>query len=153
MLTTGSCRGGCCWSAGLCEVQSPLPPWHQLRAEGVFSKSVLLREVTNTLSGVMWHFISQHFSNDLQVNETCNTAFVLVNQTSATQKAKQMRRKRTTVRGKQMEAAQQRGIKEGNAQEAEASGEMDEKRKRRRWMEGGRTNGQRGAWSWVQHSR
>lgn len=34
-----------------------------------------------------------------------------------------------------MEAAQQRGIKEGNAQEAEASGEMDEKRKRRRWIE------------------
>lgn len=34
-----------------------------------------------------------------------------------------------------MEAAQQRGIKEGNAQEAEASGEMDEKRKRRHWME------------------
>lgn len=46
-----------------------------------------------------------------------------------------------------MEAAQQRGIKEGSAQEAEASGEMDEKRKQRRWMEGGRTNGQRGAWS------
>lgn len=33
-----------------------------------------------------------------------------------------------------MEAAQQRDIKEGNAQETEASGEMDEKRKRRRWM-------------------
>lgn len=35
-----------------------------------------------------------------------------------------------------MEAAQQRSIKEGNAQETEVSGagEMDEK-KRRRWME------------------
>lgn len=39
------------------------------------------------------------------------------------------------MRGKQTEAAQQRGIKEGHAQETEASGEMDEKRKRRRWME------------------
>lgn len=51
------------------------------------------------------------------------------------QQPKKQRRKRTTVRGKRMEAAQQRGINEGNAQETEASVEMDEKRKRRRWME------------------